>query len=85
VTTLQQALQLEADRGFGDLQGRRETFSAFLSRECLEQAEHLGGPDQAPLRALGETFARYAALDQDIFSKLRFGFFDGLNRRTVPE
>ena len=64
MTTLQQALQLEADRGFGDLQGRRETFSAFLSRECLEQAEQLGGPDQAPLRALGETFARYAALDQ---------------------
>lgn len=64
MTTLQQALQLEADRGFGDLQGRRETFSAFLSRECMEHAAQLPGADQAPLRALAETFARYPDLDQ---------------------
>ncbi len=32
VSTLQHALQLEADRGFGNLQGRREQFSAFLAR-----------------------------------------------------
>ena len=37
--TLQQALQLEADRGYGDLLGRREHFSAFLQRS-LAQPSH---------------------------------------------
>jgi len=29
---LQQALQLEAERGFGDLKGRQERFSGFVAR-----------------------------------------------------
>jgi len=30
-------LLLEADRGFADLQGRREPFHAFLARELRER------------------------------------------------
>lgn len=58
--TLQQALQLEVDRGFADLLGRRERFSAFLARS-------LGQPP-APLVAtaaelqLSQRFARYGEL-----------------------
>jgi signal transduction histidine kinase len=39
VRTLQQALQLEVDRGFADLMGRQERFSAFLSRNLRHPPE----------------------------------------------
>lgn len=64
IPTLQHALQLEADRGFQNLQGRRETFSAFLARECLERLESVPQEDQPALRQLGEGFGRYPELDQ---------------------
>ncbi|MFM8525888.1 MAG: DNA helicase RecG, partial [Cyanobacteriota bacterium] len=64
INTLQQALQLEADRGFQDLQGRRETFSAFLSRECQERLSAVPPQEQAPLRQFREAFERYPGLDQ---------------------
>lgn len=63
IALLQQALQLEVERGFGNLQGRRETFSAFLSRECLEHLPAVAEADQAPLKQLGEAFERYPQLD----------------------
>ena len=64
ITLLQQALQLEVDRGFIDLQGRRETFSAFLSRECLEHLNGVPEADQGPLKQLAEAFQRYPQLNQ---------------------
>jgi len=56
---LQQALQLEADRGFADLQGRRETFSAFLSRELQQAPQPLPAHQRAALGELAEAFSRY--------------------------
>ena len=58
---LHQAAQLESERGFQDLQGRRERFSAFLCRS-LQEAEdwELPLPPAAELRSLREGFAGYA-------------------------
>jgi ATP-dependent DNA helicase RecG len=63
IRTLQQALQLEVDRGFMDLQGRQERFSGFLCRN-LAQPPVPGGllaPGDPQLR-LAEAFAAYDAL-----------------------
>ena len=60
---LQQSLQLEADRGFGDLKGRQECFSSFLARHLRE------GPDgglpteqMERLRPLADSLERYGDL-----------------------
>ena len=58
---LQQALQLEADRGFGDLQGRRETFSAFLARALLEPPLPLPQQQGQALNQLAEAYGTYAS------------------------
>lgn len=52
IATLQKALELEAERGFGDLEGRRERFSSFLSRSCNE----------LELAALAAEFSAYTGL-----------------------
>lgn len=65
ITTLQQALQLEVERGFENLQGRRERFSLFLERQCRQPPEELirRVPEAAPaLIALAELFASYDTL-----------------------
>ncbi|MCX5931218.1 MAG: DNA helicase RecG, partial [Cyanobacteria bacterium] len=59
---MQQALQLEVERGFENLQGRREKFNLFLERQCRQPPEGLilRLPVAAPaLAALAELFARY--------------------------
>jgi len=64
IRPLQQALSLEVDRGFSNLQGRNERFDSFMQRE-------LGTPPQIPLpgdvpprlQALAKDFADYASLD----------------------
>ncbi len=64
IRPLQQALSLEVDRGFSNLQGRNERFDSFMQRE-------LGTPPQIPLPgdvpprllALAKDFADYASLD----------------------
>ena len=56
---LQQACQLEADRGFGDLQGRQEHFSAFVSRSLEQPPAGLSGPQQQAMRSLAEGFRHY--------------------------
>ena len=61
---LQQALQLEADRGFGNLQGRREPFQAFLSRELRQVPIPLVAHQAALLSQLAEHYDGYAALSQ---------------------
>ena len=64
IRPLQQALSLEVDRGFSNLQGRNERFDSFMQRE-------LGTPPQIPLpgdvpprlQALAKEFADYASRD----------------------
>ncbi|MGB5134797.1 MAG: ATP-dependent DNA helicase RecG [Prochlorococcaceae cyanobacterium] len=60
--TLHQALQLEADKGFVDLTGRRERFSVFLARSLRHPPAGLR-PATTELE-LAERFARYADLNQ---------------------
>lgn len=63
IRPLQQALSLEAERGFVNVQGRQETFHSFLSRE-------LGGPPGIPfppdckdrLQAFSNDFQSYSSL-----------------------
>jgi len=59
---LQQALQLEADRGFADLMGRRETFSAFLARELSSPPFPLPVHQQQALAELSQAYVSYADL-----------------------
>jgi ATP-dependent DNA helicase RecG len=58
---LQQAAQLESDRGFQDLQGRQERFSGFLCRS-LQEAAAWGTalPPAAELNSLYQGFVGYA-------------------------
>jgi ATP-dependent DNA helicase RecG len=61
---LQQGLQLEAERGFGNLQGRREPFQAFLSRSLREAPGPLPPHQQQLLAQLAEQFEIYTELSQ---------------------
>ena len=61
---LQQALQLEADRGFEDLLGRKERFSAFLHRALATPPEELDVQRFSGLRELSSDFSRYGELSQ---------------------
>lgn len=59
---LQQGLQLEADRGFGNLQGRRETFAAFLRLQLGDCPVPLDASHQERLQALLAGYSRYEDL-----------------------
>jgi ATP-dependent DNA helicase RecG len=61
---LQQALELEADRGFGNLQGRREQFSRFLARQCGDPPAGLPRVDQGALAQLADDYLLYDSLSQ---------------------
>ena len=56
---LQQALQLEADRGFENLQGRRERFHAFLARELRQHPGSVNPPQGQALVELAGAFDAY--------------------------
>jgi len=56
---LQQGLQLEADRGFGNLEGRRERFSAFLERALRQHPSGLPPHQSQALEQLAAGFERY--------------------------
>ncbi|MEB3265037.1 MAG: ATP-dependent DNA helicase RecG [Cyanobacteriota bacterium] len=60
--TLQQACALEVQRGFGDLKGRHERFSAFLTRSLATPPAGLTSADQVLLQGLAHRFATYASL-----------------------
>ncbi|QNI58616.1 ATP-dependent DNA helicase [Synechococcus sp. BIOS-U3-1] len=64
IRPLQQALSLEVDRGFSNLQGRHERFHSFMLRE-LATPPQIPLPGDVPprLQALAEGFADYASLD----------------------
>ncbi len=61
-TPLQQACRLEAERGFGDLQGRRDTFSGFVRASLMAPATDLGAAERQRLVALARGFDAYAGL-----------------------
>ncbi|MDA0727103.1 MAG: DNA helicase RecG, partial [Cyanobacteria bacterium] len=61
---LQQALQLEAERGFEDLLGRKERFSSFLQRALAAPPEELDRQRFSGLGELASDFARYGELSQ---------------------
>ena len=61
---LQQACRLEAERGFGDLMGRHQTFSAFVAHSLASPPAELAQGGLAPsslagLVKLAEAFGRY--------------------------
>ena len=59
---LQQGLLLEADRGFGNLQGRREPFHRFVSRELQQPPPACTPPQRQQLARLAQQFEGYGAL-----------------------
>ena len=63
IRPLQQALSLEAERGFVNVQGRQETFHSFLSRELGAPPGIPFPPDcQERLQALSNDFQSYPSL-----------------------
>ena len=57
---MQQGLQLEAERGFQNLEGRRERFSAFTSRQLHQPPDGLPQHQRQALAQLAQSFERYA-------------------------
>ncbi|MFM7086335.1 MAG: ATP-dependent DNA helicase RecG [Cyanobium sp.] len=73
---LQQAAQLESDRGFEDLQGRQERFSAFICRSLNEAASwESPAPPAAEWRSLEQGFRGYGdhspARRRELVARLR--------------
>ncbi len=56
---LQKACELEAERGFGDLRGRTDTFSGFVRRSLSTPPEGLEAEDLRQLASLCQDFSRY--------------------------
>ena len=59
---LQQALELEAARGFANLKGRQSCFSAFLAQQLLQGPQGLPAAELERVLALREGFLRYDEL-----------------------
>ncbi len=59
---LQQALAVEAERGFNDLQGRQQRFSQFLAQELQALAPQLDPAAGDRLNSLLEDYRRYGDL-----------------------
>ena len=60
--TLQQALQLEAQQGFGDLMGRQQRFSAFMAASLAAPPQAVGAAERQRLEPIRAGFADYGAL-----------------------
>jgi ATP-dependent DNA helicase RecG len=84
---LQKAAQLEADRGFADLQGRADTFSGFVQRSLGSPPEGLAREDLDQIERLRESFCRYGELSlarrQQLVRQLRQGLHQ-LHCRSRP-
>jgi ATP-dependent DNA helicase RecG len=61
--TLQQALQLEARQGFGNLQGRQQTFSAFMAASLAAPPAELEAGTIQRLNAIQAGFSAYGSLN----------------------
>ncbi len=74
---LHKAAQLEADRGFGDLQGRYDTFSGFVVRSLADLPEGVQETDLPQLPSWREGFSGYGHLGvarrQQLVAQLRQG------------
>ncbi|MEB3317444.1 MAG: ATP-dependent DNA helicase RecG [Cyanobacteriota bacterium] len=77
---LQKACELEAERGFGDLRGRADTFSGFVRRTLSAPPEGLGEAAARQLHSLRQGFDRYdqlsAAQRQRLVRQLRQGLHE---------
>ena len=85
---LQKACELEAERGFGDLQGRADTFSGFVRRSLSAPPEGLGDAEWRQLDSLRQAFERYAQLSaaqrQRLVRQLRQGLYELQCRFRTP-
>ena len=85
---LQKACELEAERGFGDLQGRADTFSGFVRRSLSAPPEGLGDAEGRQLDSLRQAFERYAQLSaaqrQRLVRQLRQGLYELQCRFRTP-
>ena len=59
---LQLACRLEAEAGFGDLQGRRDRFSGFLATSLAAPPEGLEPGERRQIAAFARDVAGYGAL-----------------------
>lgn len=59
---LQQALAIEAERGFNDIAGRQHCFSEFLRLTLVDPPEVWSTDDRARWQTLGDRFASYGDL-----------------------
>ena len=84
---LSQALQLEADRGFANLQGRRDRFATFICRQLAEPPLPLLPPEQDQRQTLLDGFERYDQLglgQRQRLVRLSREWLLQLRRRTRP-
>ena len=85
---LHKAAQLEADRGFADLQGRFDTFSGFVVRSLSDLPVGVQETDLPQLPSWREGFSRYgelgAARRQQLVCQLRQGLHQLLSRSRPP-
>nr|WP_225323155.1 ATP-dependent DNA helicase RecG [Synechococcus sp. RSCCF101] len=64
IRLLFRALRLEAERGWPDLMGRRERFSAFLARSLASPHPRLAEGDRGRLRDLATSFSGYGGMEE---------------------
>jgi ATP-dependent DNA helicase RecG len=85
---LHKAAQLEADRGFGDLQGRFDTFSGFVVRSLADLPAGVQEIDLPHLTSWREGFGGYRDLGvarrQQLVAQLRQGLHQLLSRSRPP-
>ncbi|HYP03503.1 MAG TPA: DEAD/DEAH box helicase, partial [Cyanobium sp.] len=70
---LQQACQLEADHGFADIQGRRDTYSGFVLRALAVPPAAFTPEERSRLAALTGGFEAYGALEVERRRRLVLG------------
>jgi ATP-dependent DNA helicase RecG len=84
-TPLQLSCRLEAEAGFGDLQGRRDRFSGFIETSLAAPPEGLEIAERQQLDALARDFAGYGALAlagrQSLVRRLRQALHELRRRR----
>ncbi|MEB3235159.1 MAG: ATP-dependent DNA helicase RecG [Cyanobacteriota bacterium] len=85
---LQQGLQLEADRGFANLQGRHDTFAAFLRQQLQAAPIPLQPAERERLAELQAGYGRYETLSlgqRQRLVRLSREWLLALRRRCRPE
>ena len=87
LSSLQQAARLEADRGFGDLMGRHESFASFVARCLAAPPSSLSADSHSVFAPLAESFRQYpeASLSrrQQLVRQLRQGLHQEIGRAHV--